>query len=115
MPSRLKYTASNIAKAETVTGESFMQALQEMNKKNGRMFSMLRTLYLAGGRTDEELDQALKPDMSNINDLLIEITEGLNDSGFLGKEKIDTAELRKMLKTAAASATSQTSGEASKK
>lgn len=87
----LNFKASNIAKAESKTGKNFFKVIQEM--AGVPSFSDLMFLFLAGGATEEEFDNAFG---EGIEEAMLKITEGLNESGFLG-QKVDTKELKEAI------------------
>lgn len=104
---KLLYKASFIARAERETGKKFFEVLGKMD--GDLSFDDLMFLFKAGGASEEDFDQIVA---SGLENAIIEIMDGLNDSGFLGSQKIDTAELRSAMKN---SQTSSDSGETSKK
>lgn len=88
---KLNFKASNIAKAEDKMNKNFFKAIGGMSDTpslNDLMF-----IFLAGGASEEEFDEVLK---EGFEKAMVIITDGLNDSGFLG-QKIDTTELKKAI------------------
>ena len=88
---KLNFKASNIAKAEDLTHKNFFKAISEISEIPS--ISDLMFVFKAGGASEEEFDEVLKDGIENA---MVIITEGLNDSGFLGK-KIDTTELKRAI------------------
>jgi len=86
---KLNFKASNIAKAEDKYKKNFFSAMAGISSTPS--FSDLLFLFSAGGATEEQFDKVFE---EGIEIAMIKITEGLNESGFLGK-KIDTEELKK--------------------
>ena len=88
---KLNFKASNIAKAEDKYKKNFFTAIGDMAgtpSLNDLMF-----IFLAGGATEEEFDDVMS---NGVEQAMLVITNGLNESGFLGK-KIDTTELKKAM------------------
>lgn len=88
---KLNYKASNIAKAEDKFNRNFFKSLSGLSESPS--MSDLMFLFFAGGATEEDFDNAVKEGFDNA---MIIITEGLNESGFLGKT-IDTTEMKKAM------------------
>ena len=77
---QLNYKASNIAKAEKEMGESFFGALSTLNSTSS--VSALLFLFVAGGGTQDELDELFK---QGVDKAMVEVMSGIADAGFLGK------------------------------
>ena len=88
---KLNFKASNIAKAEEKYKKNFFRAMSGVSETPS--FADLLFLFTAGGATEEQFDEVFS---EGLEFAMIKITEGLNDSGFLGK-KIDTEELKKAI------------------
>lgn len=91
---KLNFKASNIAKAEDKTNKNFFGAMARISDTPS--LSDLMFLFQAGGATEDEFDEALK---GGLEQAMVIITEGLNESGFLA-EKIDLEEMKQSLKEA---------------
>lgn len=90
---KLNFKASNIAKAEDKKNKNFFKAISGMSDIPS--MSDILFLFLAGGATEDEFDEIIAGGIENAMTI---ITEGLNESGFLGK-KIDTTDLKKAIAT----------------
>lgn len=102
---KLNYKGSNIAKAEQRYGVKFFNVIESLGSKNGEnnvgMVDLL-FLFCAGGGTEEQFDKRVIDDTEGV---MLDIMEGLSESGFLGKKvKFDRtkalAEIKKALKEA---------------
>ena len=102
---KLNYKGSNIAKAEQEYGVKFFNVIETLSGKKGENnIGMVDLLFLfrAGGGTEEQFDKRVVDDAEGI---MLDIMEGLSESGFLGKKmKFDRTkamtEIKKALKEA---------------
>lgn len=110
---QLKYTGSNIAKAENEAGKNFMNVVATI--ATSPAISDLKFLFDAGGASDDDFDKAFSEGVDNV---VLIIMRGLNDSGFLGG-KLDIEAIEKEMqerreKVQEITKVSETSGEANK-
>lgn len=111
---KLNYKASNIAKAERKSGKNFFDAFSGIMTVSGNpSISDLMFIYTAGGATKDDFDESFSKGIENV---LVEVMDGINEAGFLG-EKIDLTALKQGLADTMKNAkqeVSQAIGEANK-
>ncbi len=97
---KLNYKGTNIAKAEQKYGVKFFNVVENLGKKGEANVGMLDMLFLycAGGGTEEDFDKFIVSDTEKI---MLDIMEGLAESGFLGeKRNFDRAKAKEEIEKA---------------
>lgn len=87
---KLKYKAISIARAEDEFNKSLLSVMNTIGINPN--FSDLVFMLRAGGAQDDEIDKVVSE--KGLQEAMVLVIEGLSDSGFLGKEKIDIEALR---------------------